>query len=46
MQIIVISPFFNIIFTVFSTSDVESGFMINKYMDPFKYENALLLRDS
>ena len=24
----------------FSTSDVESGFMINKYMDPFKYENA------
>ena len=24
----------------FSVSDVESGFMINKYMDPFKYENA------
>ncbi len=24
----------------FSTSDFESGFMINKYMDAFKYENA------
>lgn len=24
----------------YSTSDVESGFMINKYMDPFKHENA------
>lgn len=24
----------------FSTSDIESGFMINKYMDAFKYENA------
>ena len=24
----------------YSTSDVESGFMINKYMDPFKYEDA------
>ncbi len=24
----------------FSSSDVESGFMINKYMDAFKYENA------
>lgn len=23
-----------------STSDVEAGFMINKYMDPFKYEDA------
>lgn len=26
--------------TFFSTSDIESGFMINKYMDPFKYANA------
>lgn len=24
----------------FSTADVESGFMINKYMDAFKHENA------
>lgn len=24
----------------FSTSDFQSGFMINKYMDAFKYENA------
>lgn len=24
----------------YSTSDVESGFMINKYMDPFKHEDA------
>lgn len=24
----------------YSTSDIESGFMINKYMDAFKYENA------
>lgn len=24
----------------YSTSDFESGFMINKYMDAFKYENA------
>ena len=24
----------------YSTADVESGFMINKYMDPFKHENA------
>lgn len=24
----------------FSASDIESGFMINKYMDAFKYENA------
>ena len=24
----------------FSSSDIESGFMINKYMDAFKYENA------
>lgn len=23
-----------------STSDIESGFMINKYMDPFKHEDA------
>ncbi|HJC94695.1 MAG TPA: RagB/SusD family nutrient uptake outer membrane protein [Candidatus Phocaeicola excrementigallinarum] len=23
-----------------STSDIEAGFQINKYMDPFKYENA------
>lgn len=26
--------------TFWSTSDVEAGFMINKYMDPFKYEDA------
>lgn len=26
--------------TFWSTSDIESGFMINKYMDPFKYEDA------
>lgn len=32
--------FFGEIRKFFSTSDVESGFMINKYMDPFKYENA------
>ena len=24
----------------YSTSDIEAGFMINKYMDPFKYANA------
>ena len=24
----------------YSASDIESGFMINKYMDPFKYEDA------
>lgn len=24
----------------YSSSDIESGFMINKYMDAFKYENA------
>jgi hypothetical protein len=24
----------------YSTSDVEAGFMVNKYMDPFKYANA------
>lgn len=24
----------------YSNSDIESGFMINKYMDPFKYANA------
>ncbi|MCM1626707.1 alkaline phosphatase [Bacteroides uniformis] len=24
----------------YSSSDIESGFMINKYMDPFKYEDA------
>jgi len=24
----------------YSTSDIEAGFMMNKYMDPFKYENA------
>lgn len=24
----------------FSSSDIEAGFMINKYMDPFKYANA------
>ncbi len=24
----------------YSSSDIEAGFMINKYMDPFKYENA------
>ena len=24
----------------YSASDIESGFMINKYLDPFKYENA------
>lgn len=24
----------------FSTSDIESGFQINKYMDPFKYDKA------
>ena len=26
--------------TFWSTSDIESGFMINKYMDPFKHEDA------
>lgn len=26
--------------TFWSTSDVEAGFMVNKYMDPFKYEDA------
>lgn len=26
-------------YTFYSTSDVEAGFMINKYMDPFKYED-------
>ena len=26
--------------TFWSTSDLEAGFMINKYMDPFKYEDA------
>lgn len=25
----------------FSTSDIESGFMINKYMDPFKHANPV-----
>lgn len=24
----------------YSTSDIEAGFMVNKYMDPFKYANA------
>lgn len=24
----------------YSTSDLEAGFMVNKYMDPFKYEDA------
>ncbi len=24
----------------YSSSDIEAGFMINKYLDPFKYENA------
>lgn len=27
-------------FKFYSSSDLEAGFMINKYMDPFKYENA------
>ncbi len=32
--------FFGETYTFYSTSDVEAGFMINKYMDPFKYEDA------
>lgn len=32
--------FFGQTMRFYSTSDNEAGFMINKYMDPFKYENA------
>ena len=33
-------PFFGETRTFYSTSDTEAGFMINKYMDPFKHKDA------